>query len=62
MNNIGTGDGYYITCGCAIPIKWNKKARDEQTIYTDLNGNEIKVNDGNTFIQIQPINETLTIN
>ncbi len=62
LNNIGTGDGYYITCGYAIPIKWNKKARDEQTIYTDLNGNEIKVNDGNTFIQIQPINETLTIN
>ena len=62
LNNIGTGDGYYITCGYAIPIKWNKKARDEQTIYTDLSGNEIKVNDGNTFIQIQPINETLTIN
>lgn len=61
LNNIGTGDGYYITCGYAIPIKWNKKARDEQTIYTDLSGNEIKVNDGNTFIQIQPINQELLI-
>lgn len=61
LKNIGSGDGYYITNGYAIPIKWNKQSRDSQTIYTDLNGKEINVNDGNTFIQIQPTSENLTI-
>ncbi len=55
LDNIGTRDGYYITNGKAIKIKCEKKSRKEQTIYKDLQGNEIKVNDGNTFIQICPI-------
>lgn len=62
LNNIGTGDGYYITNGYAIPIKWHKESRANKTTYTDLNGNEILINDGNTFIQIQPINQELVIN
>ncbi len=62
LNNTGVGDGYYITNGYAIPIKWHKPSRESKTTYTDLNGDEIKINDGNTFIQIQPINEQLVIN
>ena len=31
-----------------------KTARDQQTKYEDLNGNEIKVNDGNTWVNICP--------
>lgn len=54
LKNIGTFDGYYITNGKAIEIKCIKNARDEQTIYQDLEGNEIKVNDGNTFVNICP--------
>lgn len=54
LTNIGTFDGYYITKGKAIKIKCIKSARDEQTIYQDLEGNEIKVNDGNTFVHICP--------
>lgn len=55
LDNIGTRDGYYITNGKAIKIKCEKKSRKEQTVYKDMQGNEIKVNDGNTFIQICPI-------
>ena len=55
LKNIGTFDGYYITNGKAIKIKCIKKDRDEQTIYQDLQGNEINVNDGNTFVNICPI-------
>lgn len=55
LKNIGTFDGYYITNGKAIKIKCIKSARDEQTKYQDLEGNEIKVNDGNTFVNICPI-------
>ncbi len=52
LKNIGTFDGYYITNGKAIKIKCIKNARDEKTKYQDLEGNEIKVNDGNTFVNI----------
>ena len=54
LNNIGTGEGFYITNGYAVPITWEKTAHDEQTVYRYTNGKEIDVNDGNTFIQIYP--------
>ena len=61
LKNIGTFDGYYITNGRAIPIKCIKEARDEKTIYQDLEGNVIKVNDGNTFVHICPTNRKVEI-
>lgn len=62
LKNIGTKDGYYITNGKAIPITCTKESRSAQTIYKDTQGNEIlQVNDGNTFIEICPINANLTI-
>lgn len=62
LNNIGTGDGYYISEGYAIPIIWEKKTRSSQTIYKIKSTNEeLVVNDGNTFIQIQPEIQNLTI-
>ena len=61
LKNIGTFDGYYITNGKAIPIKCTKTARAEQTVYKDLDGNEINVNDGNTFINICPKDAKLII-
>lgn len=61
IENIGSGEGYYISNGYAMKINWKKDCRECQTVYTYLNGEEIKVNDGNTFIQIQPTNKELTI-
>ena len=61
LKNIGTFDGYYITNGIAIPIKCTKTARDAQTVYKDLDGNEINVNDGNTFINICPTDAKIVI-
>ena len=61
LKNIGTFDGYYITNGKAIPIKCTKEARDEKTVYTDLDGNVINVNDGNTFVHICPTNSDVEI-
>ena len=54
INNIGSGSGYFITEGYAVPISWEKTSHSAQTIYKYLNGEEITVNDGNTFIQIYP--------
>ena len=61
LKNIGTFDGYYITNGKAIPIKCIKEARDEKTIYQDLEGNVINVNDGNTFVHICPTDRKVEI-
>ncbi len=61
LKNIGTFDGYYITNGKAMPIKCIKEARDEQTKYQDLAGNEIKINDGNTFVNICPTTAQVVI-
>ena len=62
IDNIGSGNGYYITNGYATPIVWEKTSRSSQTVYSYPNGKEINVNDGNTFIQVYPTSGTLTIN
>lgn len=61
IKNIGTGKGYYISEGKAIPITWEKKSHSEQTVYKYESGEELKVNDGNTFIQIYPTTGSVTI-
>lgn len=61
LKNIGTFNGYYITNGKAIKIKCIKEARNLQTRYEDLEGNEINVNDGNTWINICPTNANVEI-
>ena len=61
LKNIGTFDGYYITNGQAIKIKCTKSERNAQTVYKDLEGNEIDVNDGNTFINICPTDAKIVI-
>lgn len=61
LRNIGTFNGYYITNGKAIKIKCIKESRNLQTRYEDLEGNEIKVNDGNTWINICPTNANVEI-
>ncbi len=59
LDNIGTFDGYYLTNGKVIPITSTKTSRTAQTIYKDLDGNEIEINDGNTFINICPENSKI---
>ncbi len=60
LGNIGSGKGYYVTNGKYIEITWTKESRSSQTVYRTTDGKELKVNDGVTFIQIQPKDKTLT--
>lgn len=63
IDNVGSGEGYYITEGYAIPITWEKNSKNGKTIYkVKETGKELVVNDGNTYIQIYPISESLSIN
>jgi hypothetical protein len=61
LDTVGTGEGYYITNGYARKIKWTKESRTGDTIYTYETGEEVLLNDGNTFIQVQPISEKTII-
>lgn len=54
LGSVGSGSGYYITGGKMVEIKWSKSGRSDRTVYTDLNGNEISVNRGVTWIQVVP--------
>lgn len=61
LENIGSGEGYYITNGEAIKIKWEKRSRNEKTKYMKMDGSELILNDGNTWIHIQPLKQELII-
>lgn len=61
LKNIGNGDGYYITNGNYKKINWSKESRLSKTSLTYEDGTEVSLNDGNTFIQIVPINSNITI-
>lgn len=61
LDNIGSGEGYYITNGYAVPINWEKTCRSCKTVYKYTDGATIKLSDGNTWIQIQPLNKVLDI-
>ena len=63
INNIGSGEGYYITNGYAIPITWSKKDLSSKTIYKiKETKEELVVNNGNTYIQIYPKGNDMKIN
>ncbi|MBO6148231.1 MAG: DUF3048 domain-containing protein [Lachnospiraceae bacterium] len=43
-------DGWFITQGKAIPVKWTKLNDLAATHYYDLDGNEIRINVGKTYV------------
>ncbi len=61
LHTTGSGEGYYITNGYAVPIKWSKSDRKGKTKYTYLDGSEIEVSDGRTYIEVQVTNKKTTI-
>ena len=61
LYTVGSGDGFYITNGLAVPIKWSKAERKAKTKYTYLDGTEIEVSDGRTYIEVQVNNLQTTI-
>lgn len=61
LHTIGTGKGWFITNGYAVPIKWSKTSRNNKTKYTYLDGKEIEVSDGRTYIEIQTTKQNLII-
>jgi len=61
IKTVGKGSGYYITSGKKIDIEWEKQDRRAKTVYT-MNGEELLLNPGNTWIVITPMNLEIKIN
>ena len=55
FNCIDSGkEGYYITNGKAIKVTWTKAGEMEPTRYYDMDGNEITINTGKTYVGFVP--------
>ncbi len=54
LNNIGTGKGWYITCGKAVEIRWKKTSDTARTKYTYTNGKTLVLNPAQTWIEVVP--------
>lgn len=55
------GKGYYITLGKCIPITWEKSGRSGKTVWKDESGQEIRLNPGQTFVELLPSGVTAQI-
>lgn len=60
LNNIGSGEGWYVSMGKAEKITWSKSSRTEKTVYKKADGSELRVNPGITYIQIMPKGDTVS--
>lgn len=47
-----TRTGYFVTQGKAIPVRWEKTSDYGPTKYYDMQGNEIQLNTGKTYIAV----------
>jgi len=61
LETVGSGKGYYITSGKCEEIKWSKSSRTSQTKYTYQDGSIVKLNPGQTWIQIVPLGAKIEI-
>lgn len=48
------GEGYYITNGNIVPITWKKNESIYFMKFYDIEGNELKINAGKTYIAVYP--------
>lgn len=52
INTTGSGKGYYITDGKMCEITWSKASRKENTIFKNIDGEELLINPGKTIVNI----------
>lgn len=60
LDIVGTGKGYFITDGKCIQITWKKSGNTAKSEYRDMQGNEILLNMGQTWIQVAPVGAKVT--
>lgn len=56
----GTGYGYYACGGKIIPIQWSKAGRNNQFVYTTLDGKEFSFGRGSSYVNIIPLKNNIS--
>lgn len=56
-----SGDGYFATGGKCIPITWEKEDLNSPLIYKTLDGEDVTFSIGNSYVNITPNTNTVTI-
>lgn len=51
---VGEGDVILLSGGQSLPGRWQKPAEDAPTTYTDLDGNPLRLQPGQTWIEVLP--------
>lgn len=55
---VGSGEGLVFIDGTVYNVTWSKASRDERTLYYTVDGEEVKFNRGNFWIEIVPDRNT----
>lgn len=58
---IGKGEGIYISVGSYISITWEKNDRRDVTKFWLESGEELKLNPGKTWVQVVPLNASISL-
>jgi hypothetical protein len=56
----GTGKATVYEDGVAIPATWSKPSVDSPLRWLDASGNPIKLNRGNTWVEVVPAGNSVT--
>ncbi|MBE7063795.1 MAG: DUF3048 domain-containing protein [Ruminococcaceae bacterium] len=54
IDTVGSGKGYFVTMGQAVPITWEKSGRSAATVWKNAAGEEITLNPGQTWVMLLP--------
>lgn len=60
--DLESGDGYYFANGTYTKIKWKKGAANNSFVFTNEDGSELTVNQGNSWVCIADKSNKVTIN
>jgi hypothetical protein len=58
---VGAGDAWVLSDGKIAKGKWSKGSAAELTKYTDAAGSPLKLSPGQTFVQFEPIGQTVAL-
>jgi hypothetical protein len=58
---VGGGDAWVLSDGKVAKGKWSKASANDVTKYTDASGAPLKLTPGQTFVQFQPIGQTVAL-
>ncbi len=61
MDTIGSGKAYYFTMGEMMEVRWEKDDQEGFTRYYDIDGEEVTLNPGQTWVQVISRDELLTV-